>query len=307
MIKPWGIIYCPKEGTRRTERRWKKIRRYLDEQGASYDYVQSDGPGAVERLAAMMTRTGYRTIIVVGGDSALNHALCGIMNTESPTGRHPEVGVIPNGLGNDFAHYWGFRASDYKRTIDALIEHRTRKVDVGQADITRRDGTHETLYFLNCVNLGIASLITNLLRRLQSLFHLRTLTYLLSAFILLFQRMSWNMSLRMTGVDERLSAMGVCVGSAHSYGQTPSAVPYNGQLDVTVVQKPQVVQLFHGLWLLFTARFLTHRGVRVWRTQHIAFAHTGHAPLSIDGRVYHHPVEALDVTIHKEEITFLIP
>mgnify|MGYP002772255685 CR=1 FL=1 len=79
----WGIIYCPKEGSAHTQKRWKKIRQYLEEKGVNFDYVQSEGAGSVERLAAMMTRTGYATIIIVGGDSALNHAICGIMSTAS--------------------------------------------------------------------------------------------------------------------------------------------------------------------------------------------------------------------------------
>ena len=66
--KSWAVIYCPKEGSTRTHKRWDKIRRYLLAQGIAFDYVQSEGAGSVERLAAMMTRAGYRTILVVGGD-----------------------------------------------------------------------------------------------------------------------------------------------------------------------------------------------------------------------------------------------
>jgi len=100
--------------------------------------------------------------------------------------------------------------------------------------------------------------------------------------------------------------MSLCIGSAHAYGQTPSAVPYNGMLDVTLVSKPAIFQLFHGLWLLFTGRFLSHRGVSVWRTRHIEITSAGRAMLSLDGRVYHKAVEKADITILPEEIEFLI-
>ena len=111
----------------------------------------------------------------------------------------------------------------------------------------------------------------------------------------------------MSGEQISQRGMTLCVGSAHGYGQTPSAVPYNGMLDVTLVSKPQLVQIFHGLWLLFTGRFLSHRGVSVWRTSHIGIASTGHAMVSIDGRVLHKDIKAVDVSILPEEIEFLIP
>ena len=305
--KSWAVIYCPKEGSTRTHKRWDKIRRYLLAQGSAFDYVQSEGAGSVERLAAMLTRAVYRTILVVGGDSALNHALCGIMKTEAPTNHRPCLGVIPNGFGNDFARYWGFDSDDYKQTIDALIHHRTRRVDVGRAHLTYKEGQQETLYFLNCVNIGVASAITNLRRKTRTFFGGNTLSYFTSALLLLFQRLHFHLHFCMSGEQHAASAMTMCIGSAHGYGQTPSAVPYNGMLDVTLVNTSQWTQVVHGLWLLFTGRFLSHRGVKVWRTRHIVIDDTGHAPLSLDGRVVHHEVGKADLDILPEEIDFLIP
>lgn len=44
----------------------------MDSKGVSYDYVQSEGFGSVERLAGILANNGYRTIVIVGGDGALN-------------------------------------------------------------------------------------------------------------------------------------------------------------------------------------------------------------------------------------------
>ena len=174
-------------------------------------------------------------------------------------------------------------------------------------NIQRIDQGNEQLFFLNCLNLGIASSITNLKRKTSSLLGLKTLSYFISALLLLFQRTNFKFSFSMSGENIDSQAMSICIGSAHGYGQTPSAVPYNGMLDITLVSKPPLLHIFHGLWLLFTGRFLSHRGVRVWRTQHLKFTGTSRALLSIDGRVYHHQVETLDIHILPEEIDFLIP
>ncbi len=303
----WGVIYCPKKNSFSTRRRWKKILRCLNEKALPFDYVQSEDAASVERLAAMMTRAGYSTIVVVGGDSALNYALCGIMSTQSPSGKHPVLGVIPNGIGNDFARYWGLKPENFRKTIDDLALYHTRKIDVGIALITTTKGAKEKLCFLNCVNLGIAAAITKTLRTSKRLLGFRTLSRLFSSLLLLFQRMSFKFGFHLSGEDHRQSAMGVCIGSAHGYGQTPSAVPYNGLLDVTLVAKPAFFQVFQGLWLLFTRRFLSHRGVKVWRTRNITFTNVSGAPMSVDGRLFREKPATVDVSILPEEIEFLIP
>ena len=67
----WGIIYNPKAGSRKTQKRWNEIRDYMESRKVVFDYVQSEGFGSVERLARTLANNGYRTIVVVGGDDAL--------------------------------------------------------------------------------------------------------------------------------------------------------------------------------------------------------------------------------------------
>ena len=59
-----GVIYNPKAGTRKVQKRWKEIKEYIDSKGVPYDYVQSEGFGSVERLAGILANNGYRTIVV---------------------------------------------------------------------------------------------------------------------------------------------------------------------------------------------------------------------------------------------------
>ena len=79
----WGVIYNPKAGTRKVQKRWKEIKEYMDSKGVNYDYVQSEGFGSVERLAKILANNGYRTIVIVGGDGALNDAINGIMLSDA--------------------------------------------------------------------------------------------------------------------------------------------------------------------------------------------------------------------------------
>ena len=309
----WGVIYCPKTASRRAARRWRKILQTLKSEGIAFDHAVSDSRGAVERLAAMMTQAGYPTIIVVGGDAALNEALNGIMTKSDELAdksvnnrvKRPLLGVIPNGYGNDFARYWGYEEGKYKEAIRQLIQHRRRKVDVGRATITTDNG-QQTRYFLNCANVGLAATLIQLRKKTRSFFGMTAPAYLAAALTLLFKRMHYKMHFSLNSEDVRHDEMTVCVGSSTGYGQTPSAVPYNGALDITAVSHPRLLSLFNGLWLLFTGRFLTHESVKVWRTHHITFHDIGRATLSLDGKIIHDPVKQIDIDILPEELDFII-
>ena len=49
----WGVIYNPRAGTRKAQKRWKEIKEYIDSKQVAYDYIQSEGFGSVERIAGM--------------------------------------------------------------------------------------------------------------------------------------------------------------------------------------------------------------------------------------------------------------
>ena len=102
-------------------------------------YLQSEGYGSVERLARMLANNGYRTIVIVGGDGAINDAVNGIMTSSAENKDEIALGIIPNGIGNDFSSYWGLDDDDYKEAIDCIINRRLRKIDVGRVGYTEKE------------------------------------------------------------------------------------------------------------------------------------------------------------------------
>ena len=302
----WGIIYCPKEGVRHIHKEWEAIRAYLEEKGVAYDFVQSEGPKSVERLAAMLAANGYSTLVVVGGDAALNRALNGVLSQGENVRGRLALGVIPNGWGNDFAHFWGFDEDNYKQTIDWLVNRRVRKVDVGVCTPEGKEG-RKPRYFLNCVNVGLVANIMNIKHKTRRFWGMLTLSHLSSMFILLFQRMEHRMHFKVNQDEIDTSVMTVCVGSARGYGQTPSGVPYNGLLDVSVVSHPEMSQMVEALWMLFKGRFLNHKAVRSYRTKQVFFYDNGKAMVSLDGAVWENASMPMSIGIRQEWIDFIIP
>jgi diacylglycerol kinase family enzyme len=162
-------------------------------------------------------------------------------------------------------------------------------------------------YFLNCINIGTTADIMNLRQQTRRILWSRTLSFFTSIILKIFHRKDYKMQLYVNSetIDRRI--MTVCVGNARGYGQTPSAVPYNGMLDVTVVYDPKMMQLFSGLWLLISGRFLNHRSVHPYRTRELVVKESRHALVGIDGRLIPTPSGEYTITIEQEVINFLIP
>ncbi len=305
-VKPekWGVIYNPKAGKRKVQKRWKEIKEYMDSRGVAYDYVQSEGFGSVERLTGILANNGYRTIVIVGGDGALNDAINGIMHSSAEQKEEIAIGIIPNGIGNDFANYWEM-SQEYKEAVDCIIQGRRRKIDVGTCYYY--DGKqHITRYFLNAINIGLGARIVKITDQCKRFWGVKFLSYFMALLSLIFERKLHRMHLKINGEHIRGRIMTVCIGSAWGYGQAPSAVPYNGWLDVSVIYRPELLQLLSGLWMLIQGRILNHKVVRAYRTQHVKVLRARNAAVDLDGRILdrHFPLE---IGIEHEAITLIIP
>ena len=303
----WGILYCPKTGATNKRKRWERLEKVLRQKGVAYDMVQSETSDSVSRLVTMLINNGYKTIMIVGGDSALNDAVNCLMQEEQRVRDEIVLGVIPNGVMNDFARFWDFDEDDDEKTVDSLLKRRIRRIDLGCMRYANARGERCHRYFLNCVNIGMTADIMNLRRQTRRLFGSRTLSFVTSLFVMLFHRMEYKMNLKINSdtIDRRV--MTVCIGNATGYGQTPSAVPYNGLLDVSVVYTPQMVQLIEGLWLLITGRFLNHHSVHPFRTREVHVIEAKKALVGIDGRLMKTPVGPYRVDVVQEVLNFLIP
>ena len=300
----WGLVYCPKS---KNDKRWERIKQMMDVRHVTYDFVQSENRDSVDRLVTMLIQNGYKTIVIVGGDSALNDAVNCLMKEEKRVRDEIVLGLIPNGVMDDFARFWGLTDMDDETIIDCIMKRRVRRIDLGCIRYENKEHERCHRYFLNCINIGMTADIMNLRRQTRRLFGSRMLSFVSSLVVMIFHRQSYKMRLKMnTDVVDR-AVMTVCIGNARGYGQTPSAVPYNGQLDVSVVYNPKVLKLFTGLWLLVTGRFLNHRDVHAYRTREVTVEEASHALVGIDGRLMKTPEGGYKVQVEQEVVNFLIP
>ena len=147
-------------------------------------------------------------------------------------------------------------------------------------------------------------LITNETRRFWGI---PLFSYLASLFLVAFERKLYRMHLKVNDEHIRGRLMAVAIGSGRGYGLTPSAVPYNGWLDVSLVYRPELRQLISGLWMMQQGRLLNHKIVKPYRTRKVKILRAQNAEISLDGRIWfdrHFPIE---ITIAPEALTLIIP
>lgn len=305
--KRWGVIYNPKAGSKKAPERWKEIRDYMESREVEFDYVQSEGFGSVERLSRTMADNGYKTIVVVGGDGALNDAVNGIMRSGVKDKTEVALGVIPNGIGNDFAKFWGLDDDDFRGAVDTIINHRLRKVDVGLFTYPDDNDRSVTRYFLNAVYVGLGARIVLITNETRRFWGIPLASYLASLFLITFERKLYRSHITINGEHIRGNLMAMAVGNARGYGLTPSAVPYNGWLDVSLIYRPELRQLISGLWLLQRGRFLNHKTVKPYRSRKIKILRALNAEVSLDGRLWLDRRFPVEITVEHEAMTLIIP
>lgn len=300
----WGIVYVPKAGVSNSQKRWNQIREYLEFRKVKYDYVQSEGEDSVERITRLLIDSGHRTIVVVGGDEALNDAINAIMFTPREVRQELYLGLVPNGIGNDFADFWGLDPDNYKKSVHWIIEHRSRTIDVGYCSY-QDGGEQKVRYFLMAVNIGLGAQAIRLSDKCKRWGKVNP-AYLWALFSLFKERKQYKMRFKVNAEEISDRIMTLCIGNSRGYGLTPSAVPYNGWLDVTQVYRPRGRQTFRGLYLLLHNKILNFEQVKPYRTKHVEIIQSEGTMTCIDGRTLVHSFP-LTVSLEPGAVNFIIP
>ncbi len=302
-----GIIYSPHLGLDQSQKRWGLMRKYMEQKGVMYDFVQSETFSSVERLTKMMCGNGYSTIAVVGGDGSLNSAVNAVMSCQESLPEDFALAVLPNGYANDFARFWGLSVDDYKLAIDSILARHVRKVDVGRC-VYMDDGIPQVRCFLNCINIGLGARLIKTTNDAAHIIGSTKLSLIPAIISQIFERQQFNLSMKIDTEDADGTYMSVCIGNCHGYGQTPNSVPYNGMLDISLITRPQWWQLFEGFWLLGKGRFLNYKNVHPYRSDSVVISNVDKALVSLDGRVVQtkNP-EPIKVCVQKEALNFVVP
>jgi YegS/Rv2252/BmrU family lipid kinase len=122
------------------------LRPIIDEFGGA-DWAGTVYPTHAAELAQQAAEDGYELVIAAGGDGTIHEVINGLMQV--PIERRPQLGVVPMGSGNDFAHAVGMEIRP-EYALRQIFSGEPKWIDVGvwEDDHGRRE------YYSNVLGIG---------------------------------------------------------------------------------------------------------------------------------------------------------
>ncbi|MBM3128367.1 MAG: diacylglycerol kinase family lipid kinase [Chloroflexi bacterium] len=159
------VILNPISGHHNGEKVWQQIETALRAGGLAFDLARTTAPRAAVALAENARRSGYETIISVGGDGTVSEVVNGMMRA-SKSAATGTLGVISVGSGNDFVKSFSpqlgvvppSQSADWRAGVARVLAGETRVVDVGRVIADHpAPGFDAPHYFVNSFDTGFGA------------------------------------------------------------------------------------------------------------------------------------------------------
>lgn len=249
MIDNFLLIINPNASKGKGKNKAKKIKDTFSRYGKECVIAYTSGKGHAEKLAKSGVESGFRTIIVAGGDGTVNEVINGMMRAKGH--EKARMGIIPVGRGNDFAWVAGIPL-DMTKAVELIINGEAKSTDVGFAKGTDRE---KGRYFLNGMGFGFEPMVNFCA---QDYKHLNGMASYCAAFIhILFNPpKGYFLSVKIDDEEFQLRTQQFSVNNGRRMGSsflmTPLAEIDDGLLDYMYTKK-----IFKGFSIIKMAlRFL---------------------------------------------------
>ena len=251
------LIVNPNSGRKNFRKSWTLIQNLLNVKKLSYDFELTRFKKDEIRLVQKAITSGFRKIIVVGGDGTFHHTVNGIMNQTVCKSSDIKLGIIPLGTGNDWIKTYQI-PNHIEKSIDIILFNKTEYQDIGK--ITHDNNRIE--YFNNLAGTGYDGYVV---QKLNSLKKLGSIAYLLSGLqgLLLYKSFNYKIRINNKEIIERclMVLFGICQYSGGGMQLTQNANPKDGLLDITLVKNIGFFDLILNLPKLYNGQIVNHKKV----------------------------------------------
>lgn len=268
-MKSVRLIVNPASGRGRGARVAERVSRALRDCGLPHDLCFSRSPGDPTELAREAVRNHARIVVGIGGDGLLNQIANELVGSETA------LGIIPAGVGNDFARGLGIPLS-IGDACAVLTQGNTHCVDVGQVN---------ERYFLSVAVMGLAAQINRRANQFQRL----RINALYSALTVasVFLDAPQSFTVQYDGHVRRCYSWLIAVANTWSCARgmalVPAARPDDGMLDACVINGMGKVELLYTFPRVFRGRHIYHTGIETLRGRSITISADCPCELYADG------------------------
>lgn len=286
----WLVIINPNAGRGKGKKDSGRIQNLLKKAGLKITVRHTEGRGHAITHTIEGIASGFRKIIIVGGDGTLNEVVNGVFLNKHCSPKDIKLGLIPVGTGNDWGRMFGI-SLNYELAISIILENKTMLHDVGH--ITYYDGTEEKeRYFINIAGLGFQSVVVRRSNHQKEKGRGGKMIYFYSLLKTLFSYK--NVRAELIIDDERMMAdiFSVNLGNGRYSGggmrQTPDAIPDDGLFDVTIINNMGKIEIIRNLGLLYDGTILSHPKIDGYRCKRIKITSEKPVYADADGETLGH-------------------
>ena len=253
MTERWFVVVNPVSGGGRGLGDFPKISHLLRENGIEHDPAFTEYRYHATELTVEAINSGYRKIIVVGGDGTLNEVVNGLFIQKQCEPKEILLAVIAVGTGNDWVRTFG-TPRNYTAAIRAIKEGGTFLQDVGKVTYTESK-VEQSRYIANVAGLGFDADVIEIFNDLKHRGYKGAWLYIYSLLKGYLKLKPFGVRIEVDGKEVYHNllfsiAVGICKYNGGGIQQLPKAVADDGLLDVTLI-KP-----LHWWHVVFRARRL---------------------------------------------------
>ena len=253
------------------------VEKYLREQGARADFLQTGSAADARQRAGEAAAAGYTHVVALGGDGTFHQLLNGAF------GHEIVFGLIPAGGGNDLARALTLPA-DCIEAAHTLLHAPVRAIDVLRVRSASVPGT----LFIGAGGMGLdaeAARLANVRFRALPGF----LRYVAAALAAFREFRPFALELEVDGARTKALALLIAVANTPSYGSgvivAPEAKLDDGWMDLMLVAPLNWMQVLDGLMLALRTGDIRWPEITRMRARRVRLAADQPAMFHGDGEV----------------------
>jgi YegS/Rv2252/BmrU family lipid kinase len=285
------FVINPVSGPGRRKDIINAVERHIDRSRYEFSVSISESRGHATQLAERAVADQADAIVVAGGDGSINEV------ARSITGTPVALGILPSGSGNGLAHHLHlpFRLN---RALEMINAFRIKTIDT----IKIND--------LPCVSIAGVGFDAQIARKFAESNERGFQTYfriILNEYPF-YKPDKYRFSI--DGRSYREKALFICFANSNQFGNNvfiaPNAEVDDGLIDVCVVRKIPMAQVFLLVNLLFLKQIEKSKFVRIYRGKHISLKGNTSGIVNLDGEM-EKMGETLEISINPGSLNVIVP
>ncbi|MGI9657307.1 MAG: diacylglycerol/lipid kinase family protein [Gaiellaceae bacterium] len=280
-----AFLVNPAAANGRTGRRWPELAHRAARAGLDGPAFLSQRAGHLVQLAQEASAQGAERVVVVGGDGTVNEVVRGLLERHEQGEPIPEIAVIPQGTGRDFARTFSL-PRDTAGALETANSGEVQLIDAARVSYQSWQGGREHSYFANVASAGMSGAIAE--RANTTTKALGGKASFLMATLSVFSR--WQpgeMTVTVDGTERHAAMHDVLVANCRFLGggmkMCPEADPTDGQFDVLTIGAITKADLTRTLPKIYRGTHLPHPKAELLRGSKVAIDAKVPVPIQLDG------------------------